>query len=131
MDRATPIPVPARDRKALAVEDIVWLGAGLGVAASAYVITGSAAVQALAVLAYAAVGAVIAARRHEPASTTQRDRRKERIRLPLCIALAGAAVYAGTPRSVRDAVGPWFEWWLAIGAGIVLSRHWPWTRASD
>jgi hypothetical protein len=99
----------------------------LALTAAAFVLTGSAAVQAMVMLAYIVAGAVISAR-HRTQHVEERGS-GESWREIVCLVVAGLVVYLGSRFVVRFALGPWFTWWLAIGSGVVIFRRWQSLRA--
>ena len=119
--RLAPHPSPSRQRSHQTA------AARSGLTAAAFVLTGSAAVQAMVMLAYIVAGAVISARRR-----TQHVEERgsgESWREIVCLVVAGLVVYLGSRFVVRFALGPWFTWWLAIGSGVVIFRRWQSLRA--
>jgi hypothetical protein len=114
---------PVGDHESTVYRDLAWLGTGLAVTAGAFVFTGSVVVQALVMLGYIG-GASIGARHRQHVTMVTGAGRGYGARLVLCLVVAGLGVYLGTRHAVRLALGPWFAWWLAIGSGIVIFRHW-------
>lgn len=103
--------------------DLVWLGAGLAVIAGAFVLTRSAAVQGLSMLAYSVVGALIVGRQYVGRAGAG-PRRGYRWRRIVCLLVAGLGVYLVTQYGVRIAFGPWSPWWLTMSLGVVIFRQW-------
>jgi hypothetical protein len=122
--------VPTGDDRQPLYGDVAWLGAGLALTACVFVLTGSAAAQAVAILGYLVAGALIGARRKQRTDDVTRTGHSQSAGQIVCLLAAGVGVYLCTRYVVQFEVGPWFTWWLALGSGLVIFRRWS-TRASS